>query len=302
MQLNSIPLKIDINVYKNAHSDANPTGDYKATYLFTELANTIPELTAYYNNSPYLLTDVWDNIINSANSNITYTQQLINNAKEKFNASSMSGMGGIPGNWYPVSANPFNWYDIILDDSNLIQMELDLQSDASNNNSFIVINKSAPLTYTFTNQKNETSQFNLNSNTTIKKIYLSVLRVDFIRPWLDFEILNQQNWKIEGLNKYYFSNGNLDSNKGIFPLLTQSILIGTKVSLEGDFSQKDISEITNHQKIGNSVSLGPFLLNSNNENVIIEQKQENTIISSNIKQVVGYLSRLIPMSPALPST
>jgi hypothetical protein len=301
LQLNSIPLKIDINKYKNAHSADNPTGDYKAAYLFTILANTIPELSAYYNNSPYLITDIWDNIINSANSNVSYTKSLLNKAREKFNNSALSGMGGIPENWYPVYANPSNWYDIVQDDSQLIKLELDLQSDETDSSSIIVINDSDKLKWKATNSNNETSHLNIDSDKKIKKIYLSVLRVDFIRPWFGFEILDLQNWEIEGLNQCYYSNGKLDQNKGIFPLLTQSILIGTKVSMESAFSPKDISLLTNHNKSGNEISFGPFLFNTPDQNVNINQTEGKTTISSNIKQVVGYLSHLIPVSPALPA-
>lgn len=301
LQLTSIPLRIDIDKYKNAHSVDNPTGDYKAAYLFTVLANTIPELSAYYNNSPYLITEVWDNIINSANSNVSYTNSLLNKAREKFNNSALSGMGGIPDDWYPVYANPSNWYDIIEGESELIKMELDLQSDETDSSSFIVINENSPLTWKVTNRNNETSKLNIDSDTKIKKINISVLRVDFIRPWFGFEILDLQNWEIEGLNKGYYSEGKLDQNKGIFPLLTQSVLIGTKVSIESAFSPGDMSEIIKHGEKGGDISLGPFLLNTHNQNAVIDQTEGKTVISSNIKQVVGYLSHLIPVSPGLPA-
>lgn len=301
LQLNSIPLKIDLDKYKNAHSADNPTGDYKAAYLFTVLANTIPELDRYFNNSSYLVTDIWENILDYADSNVLYTNHLLNRAKEKFTSSAMSGMGGIPEHWYPVYANPSNWYDIVQDESALIKMELDLQNAKTDTGSFIVIDEGTPLTWKAKNRKKETISLNIHPDTVIKKIQLTVLRVDFIRPWFDFEILNQQNWEITGLDKCYYSNGKLTLNHGIFPLLTQSILLGTKISIEGNFSKNDIRAMTEHKRKGSEVSLGPFLLNANSQKVNIDQKEGGTILTSNIKQVVGYISRLTPISPGLPT-
>lgn len=299
LQLNTIPLKIDINKYKNAHSADNPTGDYKAAYLFSVLANTIPELSACYNNSPYLVTDTWDSIIHSANSNVFYTQRLLEKSKEKFKSSSLSGMGGIPDNWYPVYANPSNWYDIIQDESKLIKIVLDLQSGESDMSNFIVMNDNTPLTWKVINRKNEIRTLNMSPDSQIKKIHLKVLKIDFMRPWFNFEVLDQQNWEIKGLKKGYYSNGNLYENKGIFPLLTQSVLIGTEVSLKVDFSQRDINKILENIELGENLSIGPFLMNSDGKEFTIDQGKGEMMMSSNIKQIIGYLSRLVPISPGL---
>jgi hypothetical protein len=297
LQLNSVPLKIDINKFKNPHSPDNPTGDYKAAYRLSVLANTISTLTPFFNNSFNLVSDIWGNIINSAESDAPYTKKVINKAKEKFTLAAMASMAGFPDNWYPVYTNPFNWYDVIMDDSNLIKMELDINSGETDNNNFIVLDKNTPVIWKVNNQENE---LNLKPKKTIKKIYLSLLRVDIIRSWFEFELLNLQNWKIDGLKQGYYSNGNLDLNSGIFPLITQSMLIGTQISVEGDFSENDIREIKDCTDAGKDISVGSFLLNTNGQNAVFNSKEGNTTMTSNIMQIVGYLSRLVPMAPSLP--
>lgn len=300
LQLCSIPLKIDLDRYKNAHSADNPSSNYRAAYLFSTLANTIPALGASFNPSPNLVTEAWDNIIHSANSTVGYTQRMLTQAKEKFKSSARSGMGGFPQNWYPVDANPSNWYEIIQYESNLIQLDIDLQTKESGRSDFIVMNEQAPLSWKVSNEHHESTPLTMSSATQMKKIQLSVLRIDFIRPWLMFELLNLQNWEIEGIDKSYYSSGNLYQNKGIFPLLPQSMLIGTKVSVEGDFSPRDLSLFAQQRETGKDLSLGPFLFGAGQEAPSVVPSKGKTIVSSTIKQVVGYISQLIPLSPGLP--
>lgn len=301
LQLNASPFAIDIDKYKNPHSAGNPTGDYKAAYRLSLLADPIPQLTTHYADSLNSAEKVWGNIVNWANSKSSYTQHLLTEARNNFVASKLSGMGGVPDDWYPVYTTPSNWYEIVSDDSNLIEMEIDAIDGDTGENEFLAINGNEGFTWKINDQNKDTDQVELHSKTTIKKIILHVLRVDFIRPWLDFELLNTKNWEISGLEKGYFSNGQLDNNDGIFPLIAKSMLIGSKVSIEGDFDQIDIDVLSTNELNKNDLSIGPFLLNTNSQSVNINKKGENTLVTSNVKQIIGYISQLIPPSPYLSS-
>jgi hypothetical protein len=139
----------------------------------------------------------------------------------------------------------------------------------------------------------------MSKSTAIRKINLHILRVDLIRPWLNFEVFNLQNWKIQGIKAGYYSSGSTDKNNGMFPLLTQTVLIGTKISVEGNFSQKDIRIVTEHKEAGNDISFGSFLLNTISNVIEVFQTEGGTKLNSNIHQVVGYISKVVPMSPSL---
>jgi hypothetical protein len=296
LQLNSIPTAIDIDMFKNPHSSDNPTGDFKAAYRISALANAIPNLAPSFNISSNLVSDIWENLISSAESDALYTKNVLNRAKEKFSFSAMSGMAGIPDNWYPVYTNPSNWYDIILNDSNLIEMELDLIGGETGNDSFVVMDQNTPLIWKVNNQQIEV---NINPDTTLKKIYLRLLKVDFIRPWFEFELFNLNNWKIDGLSQGYYSNGNLSLNNGVFPLIIQSMLIGSQISVEGEFSENEINKLQKHTLAGSTISVGSFILNNKGNIAILDLKDGQITMTSNIKQIVGYLSRLVPLSPSL---
>ncbi|KFX54032.1 hypothetical protein HYH39_17650 [Clostridium botulinum] len=290
LQLNSTPFSIDVNEYSNPHSSDNPTGDYRAAYRLSRLADPIPELETYYTDSLNSSEKVWGNIINSATTENQYILSLLSKSQLDYNTSQMSGMGGIPNSWLPVEIIPSNWYELVKDESKLIKMEIDTSSNAENND-FIIINGDKGISLNIINMNDSKSEINLN--TTINKIYVDVLRVDFIRNWLNFEILESSQWSIAGLEKGYFSTGEINENNGIFPLIIKSILIGTKVTFEGNFDKKDIDAI-NKCKVNKSLSIGPFLLNTETEDVVVEEKK---LLTSNVTQVIGYISELIPLCP-----
>lgn len=298
LQLSTIPKAINLELYKNPHSSANPLGDYKSAYLFSMLANTIPLVTPYFDESLYQVDKVWGNLIHGATSTISYTQYLLSQAQNTFDTAKLSGMGGILESWYPVYAKPSDWYALIEDENNLIDLEIDMRQKDSTNDGFITLNNNDSFSWKSVNTNNEVTEDKaLHNRTNIGLIKLKVLRVDFVRPWIDFEIFNQKTWKIDGLEKDYFSNGTTQGNKGVFPLITSSMLIGTKVQIEGNFDSSDIDMIQATK--GENLSIGPFLLNNSAMTAEVAKKNEKTTITSNVKQIVGYLSKIIPEAPFL---
>lgn len=298
LQLSTIPKSINLELYKNPHSSDNPLGDYKAAYRFSMLANTIPLVTPYFDESLNEVDKVWGNLIHGATSAISYTQYLLSQAQNTFDTSKLSGMGGIPESWYPVYAKPSDWYTLIEDENNLIDLEIDMSQKESENDGFITLNNNDSFSWKSVDTNNKVTEDQaLHTSTSIGLIKLKVLRVDFVRPWIDFEIFNQKTWKINGLQKDYFSNGTTEGNNGVFPLITSSMLIGTKVEIEGDFEPSDLDMIQATK--GESLSMGPFLLNSGAMTAEVAKKNQKTTITSHVEQIVGYLSKIIPEAPFL---
>jgi hypothetical protein len=294
LQLNSTPFSIDVNKYSNPHSSDNPTGDYHAAYRLTRLADPIPQLEPYYTDSLKSAEEIWGEIISSATTQNQYIKTLISKSKYDYDTSAMTGMGGFPNNWLPVETSPSNWYELVEDESKLINLEIDITKSSDEHNKFIIINGGKEISLNTINMNNGQSSINLASNTTINKIYIDVLRVDFIRPWLNFELLQSSEWSIDGLNEGYFSTGTIDENEGIFPLIIKSMLVGNRITFEGNFDKNDINAILQYQS-NNALSIGPFLLNTSTQNVDVTEKK---IVTSNVKQIIGYISELIPLSPS----
>lgn len=279
LQLNRIPTVIDLGCYRDPHSSDNPTGDYRAAYRFYELADKASKLTNFFEgiNS---VSCVWSGIINSAVSDNGYVANLLTQAKDSFRLSRMYGMGGVPEDWYQVNALPSNWYDLVTDQKNLTRIEI------------IPPNGGDDFAWNLSTQENVP----LDSDSTLTKICLDVLNVEFIRPWMRWELF-EADWTIRGTKRGYFSTGNENYNDGILPLITQSMLVGTNLSIEGDFSEKDKDLLSNH--LLERISLGPFAVKTIDAPIQMEHDSNLLRISSKVTQIVGYISYCVPLCPLL---
>lgn len=299
LQLNSVPSVIDVNEYKNAQSSANPNGNYRAAYQFSLLVDTVPLVRPTYVDSLKSVSKIWGNIVNSATGLSKYSQTLLDNAQSSYNLSKLSGFGGIPEEWFNIVAKPSNWSALLDNDSNLLEVEIDLINGDITSNDFLILSGDSNLIWMISDKEKICNEVPLSNKSKITKIYLSLLKVDIYRPWLNFEILSSQYWKVEGLDRGYFSNGSLYGNTGNLPLIPQSILFGSKIRIEGNFDSDDIDVITNC-KVGNIISLGAFALNNSLETPHIEKVGNSSmILSSNVKQILGYVSRLVPECPGV---
>ena len=248
LQLNTIPQIINTDQYKDAHSSDNPTGDYKAAYRLSLLADAIPFLEPNFNSSGNHVSGIYGNLIEAAASDFSYTQNILFDAQSNYKSSSLSGMGGVPEDWFPVNTVPSDWYNLLNDDDNLIELEIDLENGKLEDNQFITLNNNDTISWYTTENINTEQKTELHKDSSIKKIKLKILLVNFFRPWLDYEIFHLQNWKISGLPKGYFSTGNIDNNKGVFSLIPQSMLVGSQVDIEGNFHESDLRMINTEKE------------------------------------------------------
>jgi hypothetical protein len=223
--------------------------------------------------------NIWGNILYSAVSEEPYVMNVLEQAKNNFKTSAMKGMGGVPEDWYLVNTRPVNWYDLIKDKSSLIRIEIDIS------------NQEYPLFWNIDNSR----QVRLDPSTALKKVYADVLVVNFLRSWLNFEVF-QLNWEIKGVDQGYYSSGNLEENEGVFPLLTQSMLVGSLVTIEGEFGPRDLDFLSD-QKTTRKLSLGPFSLEAENNKPEIRLEKNLASVSSSVTQIIGYISRLVPRCP-----
>ena len=187
--------------------------------------------------------------------------------------------GGVPENWYLVNAIPSNWYDLVQDKNNLTRIEFDAQnvSDSSGWN----VNHSDLVT--------------LDKESSLDKISLDVLNVEFVRPWLNMDLLDLP-WKINGLKQGFFSAGDKESNNGAFPLITRSMLIGTNLSLEGRFTSRDMNLLSAADE---NLSIGPFAVKTAQNPAEIKQEKDKILVTSNTTQVVGFTSWHVPLCPQM---
>ena len=126
---------------------------------------------------------------------------------------------------------------------------------------------------------------------------MKVLRVDFYRPWLNPEILNLKGWKINGVEKGYFSSGKLDENDGVMPLMPTSMIVGTEVKLAGNLEKEDQDLVKASMMQNKTVAVGPFVLSSPLHSATLRNESDTTSIESTNIHVIGFISNLVPFAP-----
>jgi len=129
----------------------------------------------------------------------------------------------------------------------------------------------------------------------VRQISLKALKVNFLREWLDFQILSMGNWRIRGFREGFFSSGDPKNNDGVFPLLPTSIIVGTEVSVEGEWSAADRTVVDSHLKQAEPLSLGPFPLVCAGSDA--SEIDSTGAIRSRVAHIVGYISNLVPFAP-----
>lgn len=295
LQLNATPFAINPADYANPQSADNPTGSYRSAYRLTQLADPVPGAGTYYLPGLQSTAKVWNNIANLARTESEATLMLLGEAQETMKSARLSGMGGIPDDWYPVYANPGHWYELVKDPAHLVRMEIDVDEDESD---ATLTPGPAGISLQTLRWDEGRSSAGLSAASKIKKVTVDVLRVDFVRPWLNFELMTAGDWKISGRRPGYYSNGQRHANDGILPLIAKSMLVGAKVSLEGHFEREDLRRMSGIVASDQALSIGPFLVDTVGSEHAAADRQPATL-SADIIQVIGFISQLVPVAPAL---
>lgn len=277
LQLSRFPLTIDINQYKNALSASNPEGDLRPLFEFRQLVDPIPEFDQMYIASTSSTEMLYSMILNGANilPDSHFAASVINNSRKIFEATFFSNMDGTPGEWRPIYAVPDDWHSA--DDNRFKSLTIDLRNmDPST--SFEVISGNEKLNWILDGN----TEKSLDPNTQIASIEMKYMLVGLHRPWFNPLLFQTRGWYISGENAGFCSSGSMKSNDGVLPIIPASILIGKQTVINASWNKEDQSIIDSYQASGKPMHLGPFLVSTS---------------ESNILQIIGWISELIPFSP-----
>lgn len=280
LQLNAIPMSIDLEEFKDAYSADHPRGDQEAAYRLRNLCNTIPRFGRNYDQSAFYVEDVWRNIAFGANGTTSFARHLLNKAQADIDGAELASLGGNPAQpWLPVEAVPSNWTEMV---ANAPEVTLDLGVDGGSGD-FMLIGAADTLAWTG------------SAGTDIKpvegkvdRIRLRALRVDIVRSWLDLQLLAIAGWEIEGMPGGFYSSGTEADNSGIFPLLPTALVIGADIIVEGDWSRSDRALISEHAAMGMELSLGPFP---------VAPAAKGALLVRPPAHLIGVISALVPYAP-----
>lgn len=129
-------------------------------------------------------------------------------------------------------------------------------------------------------------------HTTVQQVTSSTIHLSFSyclvtieRDWLSQAFLTLPNWYVQGYRSGAFSNGTLQNNAGVFPVLPIACLVVKDVQLSAQWTQDDLSSIQQ------AASFGPFSL--------VGRTVDSTSITLTISgmQVIGWISQIMPLLP-----
>jgi len=123
------------------------------------------------------------------------------------------------------------------------------------------------------------------STTDAFSISFKYCLVTIDRSWLKTALLSTRNWYMFGTKAGEYSQGRIDNNPGMFPMIPSSFIAIRDLKIVANWSQQDA------QTVAQSKYFGPFDIRSGTFNQgVIEAKQ---------LQVIAWLSRLTPSLPPL---
>ncbi len=114
--------------------------------------------------------------------------------------------------------------------------------------------------------------------------------VNLTRSWLKLALLNTKNWYLYGTAAGEYSNGQVENNPGMFPMISTSFIAIRDLVIKANWSQSDMTALKQAK------FLGPFDIGGGTIN-------QNTIEARGL-QIIAWQSRLTPTLPPLsaPST
>ncbi|UOD30441.1 hypothetical protein INH39_01405 [Massilia violaceinigra] len=286
LQLNALPMTLAPSAYANAHSSANPGGSYSTLNAFSELADSVPVFSEYYSPSLNTVSAVYSNLLRGASvkADAPYAGTVIAKALQNVASGGFSNLDGTPGLWYPVYAIPGDWYDTG-DPDRFSDITLDLTGEGKDDSGpYRILEESKNSIAANLIRIGKGDAVQIDPASALKRVTLKYLEVQLNRPWLDFEVFNLGGWFIGGLDAGYFSDGSIDNNQGVMPLITTSLLVAINVDLAADWSAKDQQFIDDTRRQGDGVAVGPFAINA---------------AASTDLHVIGWVSRLVPLAPQI---
>lgn len=284
LQLNAIPVSIDLAKFRDAYSSDNPGGDFESAYRFRNLCNAIPIFRRNFDPSGHYVEAVWRNIAFGANGTTAYARHLLNTAQADIDGAEMANLGGIPKPWLPVEAAPSNWTELVADAPEIL---LDLGGDDSSGD-YALIGEAEALAWT--GMAGDIGSKVVPIEGKVQRIRLRALRVDVTRSWLDLQLFAIGGWQIEGMSGGFFSSGTQRDNSGIFPLLPTALVIASDITVEGDWSRSDRALISQHAAEGRALGLGPFP-------VVASEPAAGGVLKARLAHVIGSISALVPYAP-----
>lgn len=278
LQLSSLPLTINPDLFKNARSNSNPNGDLKPLRAFRDLVDPVPCFTRYYTASGSSTEITYRDIVSGATvgAGNSFVSNMFSSAAQRVEANAFANMDQTPGDWCPVYAVPEDWYDTS-QAARFQDLHLDLTDAGGPGSPFTLLGGQNALHVSVLGDAPQ--NVCVDAGSELRSVTMKYLSIQFNRPWLSQELFQTSGWSLSGQPEGFCSSGRTDDNTGVLPLLTVGLLLAMDVSVDATWGKQVQSALTAAKNAGAPSFLGPFALDST------------------ALQVIGWVSTLVPLSP-----
>ena len=252
LQLSELPITINPAQYANAFSSTNPNGTTLAARAFRDLVDPLLPFTRAYVPTASSTESVYGLIVRGASVTqpASFVQSVLASALANFTSAAMASLDGDPGNtWRLVEASPADWWNTSVPDR-FQQVDLDFQ--ASGSGAFTVLGGGGDLTISV----DGVAAAAVSPATKLNKVSFKYQSVALHRSWCNPTLFNLGAWDLSGAPAGFCSSGQTETNDGVLPLLTSSILVGCDATIDADWAPADAQVL--QQAAGRSVAIGPF--------------------------------------------
>lgn len=139
----------------------------------------------------------------------------------------------------------------------------------------------------------------IDQSTKDVQISFRCCRVNFNRPWLLKSILEITGWTLPGQSPGSLSNGTLQDNGGIFPLLPISFIAIRDLKIQANWGEADRKIADQAIASDNPIGFGPFALSGRyaESGKGYKSSFDGVTITSPGLQILGWINLVIPYTP-----
>lgn len=139
------------------------------------------------------------------------------------------------------------------------------------------------------------------------EISFELLRVQILRPWLDYSLLSDDNWKWDRKQPVSFGTVELNSDRAnsptecLMPLYYGTIFVVRKVALTAKFSEETKHAVATEMSASGGASYGPFSFGGDYNKVQKNSHNEARLTETGIEapgmQIIAVAGTIPPLSP-----
>lgn len=234
-------------------------------------------------------------------------RQALNSAREAVGEDhKFASALGDGGKWLFSYPSPANWTDP--GNLNFTQLKISggntkIRSNSTEHSFSVDTNVNYGLWRVKASAEGKFEHSNSSTDKDTIEISADIAKVNIMRPWFNESIFRLPNWTTNLAEKGGISNGKLDSTNAanLIPMYPVAFIVARNISIKANFSHEDEEHIKQSAKSSASVGFGPFSIGGSYGYGKTEDKLNSDFQNGEIKvpgmQIIGWVSRLVPLSP-----